>query len=271
MFQKIPRFLRLRRVLMLCILACLVISQMGLVPVEAKPNAISWVPLGKGAEYAWMPYMLNPSRAFVGNIFVVRLAPSAAIFKIYYQPDHRQTVRAWAAQMPGANLIVNASYFDSAGRAIGLVKLGADTLSVATGNPNSGLFISQNNVPQVLPSANVPMPNSDAAYSEYIESYPVLITGQHLANFPDDPSLRERRSIIAQDTNGNILIIFTSALELSLWDAANWLQSSGLNIVTALNLDGGTSSQLHISARGDFSQLVQGKARVPVVLAIFLH
>src|SRR5450432_4105750 len=271
MSRLLSMFQPMCRLIALSLLVCAFVSQLWIVPTLAQSNKISWSVFGKGAVYAWMPYTLNPTRAFVGNIFVVRLAPSAAIFKIYYQPDHRQTVQAWSVQMPGAALIVNASYFDTAGRAKGLVKLGADTLSSATGNPTSGLFSSQNNVPQVLARANVSTPNSDSSYSEYIESYPVLIAGQHIANFPDDPSLRERRSIVAQDTDGNILIIFTSALELSLRDTANWLQASGLNIVTALNLDGGTSSQLHISARGDFSQLVQGKARVPVVLAIFLH
>jgi exopolysaccharide biosynthesis protein len=134
----------------------------------------------------------------------------------------------------------------------------------------AGLFMTSENVPQVLPTIDDSALKPNPGYVESFESFPVLIAGQHIAFFKDNPSERARRSVVAQDVQGNILIIYSSSVEISLTEMANWIQNSGLGVVTALNLDGGSSSQLHISG-ADFSTLIQGNAQVPVVLAVYLR
>ncbi len=259
---------RLRfRLLWLILLIGIAGTQVISTTVSAAANEPVWVPFARGADYTWMPYYTAASKRFKGNIFVVRIAPDSVLFRIYYHPGQRQTVARWAAEYPGAFLVVNASFFDRSGRPIGLVRIGDDILRPATTNPESGQFTVANEIPEIGPLVKDEKPGT--GYSESFESHPLLIANGQIVQFADNPSARNRRTILAKDTQGNVLIMFTSSVELSLTESAQWLQDSGLNVITALNLDGNGSSQLHIRASGDFSQLVQGYAAVPVVLAVF--
>jgi len=237
----------------------------------AQPSTqIVWNTLADGVAYTWLPYLTPPKNAFLGNLFIARINPTVALFRVYYQQGKRQSVHDWAVEYPGAALIVNASFFDGGYLPEGLVRLGNDILSLPLSRLDSGLFTTSTTVPQVLPTIDASALEPSSAYRESFESFPVLIKDQHLATFKDNPSERARRSVIAQDDEGNILIIYSSSVELSLTEMATWIQDSGLSVVTALNLDGGSSAQLHVSG-ADFSALAQGDAQVPVVLAVYLR
>jgi exopolysaccharide biosynthesis protein len=75
--------------------------------------------------------------------------------------------------------------------------------------------------------------------------------------------------VIAQDGAGRILIVVTTPVEVTLSEMTGWLLTSGLNVVTALNLDGGFSSQMIIPASGDQPELASGIVGVPVVLVVY--
>ena len=54
------------------------------------------------------------------------------------------------------------------------------------------------------------------------------------------------RTIVAEDKTGRLLVIASEGA-ITLYDMARWLPNSGLNIVRAMNLDGGVESQLAIN------------------------
>ena len=56
-----------------------------------------------------------------------------------------------------------------------------------------------------------------------------------------------RRTIVAQDREGNILLIFTKGNYFTLHEMMNYLLMSNLNIDAALNLDGGPSTGVSIN------------------------
>jgi exopolysaccharide biosynthesis protein len=263
MFSRVIRRAALHRKMLLLCLSLVGLSFPGyMIQAASSP----WTSFATGAQYTWQPYYTQ-DRVFLGNIFVVRIAPDGALFRVDYRPGVRQTVQAWASEMPSAILVINASYFDGAGRPVGLVKLGNDLLSTPTQNAESGMFYTRADIPQILPHVNMDLLQPSDTYSEGFEGYPVLISGQKVASFKDTPTERARRSVIAQDTQGNILVLYTSSVELSLTEMANWIQTSGLHIVTAINLDGGSSSQIHVA--GTAPSLVQGDAPVPVVFTVY--
>ena len=85
---------------------------------------------------------------------------------------------------------------------------------------------------------------------------------------PDLSNTANRRTVIAQDKQGRILILVTSPGTTNFTDLANWLAISGLEIEAALNLDGGNSTAMYLATGGP-SQLTPGLAKVPVVIAVY--
>jgi hypothetical protein len=232
---------------------------------------ILWMSIARGVEYAAIPVTVpdQPGK----SIRVARIEPAAVLFRIYYEEGKRQTVQDWAREWPGAVVIVNASFFRPNGHPIGLVRIGDRILNPATDRPGSGYFRVAGEVPQIsaLPDDQIPSGQPSRQYIESFEGFPLLIMqGTPVASFSSyDASFRAWRTVIAQDDQERILLIVTSPTEMTLPELTNWLRSSGLGIVTALNLDGGSSSQMAVAASGGQSALPPGTAAVPVPLVVY--
>jgi exopolysaccharide biosynthesis protein len=237
----------------------------------ATPGKIAWAYIAPGVEYATIPVRVPDQPG--DSIRVARIDPSAVLFRIYYQAGKRKTVHDWARERPGAVIIVNASFFRANGHPIGLVRIGDEILSQATDRPGSGYFQVAGEVPQIsaLPDDQIKGDQPSKEYIESFEGFPLLIAqGKPVSSFSGyDAAIRAWRTVIAQDNEGRILLIVTSPTEMALPELTNWLCDSGLGIVTALNLDGGTSSQMYVASRISRSELPPGTAAVPVPLVVY--
>jgi hypothetical protein len=67
--------------------------------------------------------------------------------------------------------------------------------------------------------------------------------GERLA-FSETSGQRARRSVIAMDRSGNVLLLAFPGSDFLLDELAAWLLASDLDIDSALNLDGGSSTGL---------------------------
>lgn len=240
-------------------------------PVRAA-DPVYWTPGPRGVEYARVPAFGAAARP--GNsILLARIDPSAVLFRVYYRASKPRIVQDWLKEFPGAALIVNANFYRSRGRPLGLVMIGNKLVSLPSGRPGAGIFQVKGEVPQVgLLSKEQVLSNQAAReYTEAVEGYPLLIEGgQPISTMADyDARSRARRTVIAQDGAGRILIVVTTPVEVTLSEMTGWLLTSGLNVVTALNLDGGFSSQMIIPASGDQPELASGIVGVPVVLVVY--
>jgi hypothetical protein len=241
------------------------------IPATASPSLdaawLDWRWITDGVQYAKIPFTFN--RHNTGIAVVVRIEPQSTNFRVYYDGGKRHTIRQWAALYPGAVLMLNANFFRSGGQPIGLVRTGNDIHRPLTGRGDSGLFRVENEHPQVI-AGNAGSLDPSPHYVESFESFPLLfVGGQPVAKYADDVSMvRKRRTAIAQDSIGRILVLSTAGTELTLPEFAAWIQSLDLNIVTALNIDGGASSQIHLSGP-NIPQFTTGSAAVPVVLAVY--
>lgn len=112
-----------------------------------------------------------------------------------------------------------------------------------------GVFIIRDTKPQIVAKTNYHFSNEiDFA----------LQAGPRLIVDGDIPKLKEsvnERSALGITRSGKVLIVVTQNAEISLQDLAEIMRKSeqddGLNAVQALNLDGGSSSQLYAQI-GDF-------------------
>jgi exopolysaccharide biosynthesis protein len=235
-----------------------------------EESAFSWVPIAAGIDYSLTSKVV--AGRLKGIMLVVRIDPSLALFRIYYEAGQRKTIQQWAAEKPGAVVIVNASFFRGNGQPSGLLKIGNDVLSEASGRPNSAQFEVVGDLPSISlisQQAIVPLADQPGLYGESFEGYPLLIWNGQATPASMDNTDQARRTVIAQDNQGNILIVNTETVMTSLQDMTDWLLKSKLGISSALNLDGGTSSQIYVAADQLAATFKNGRGSVPVVLAVY--
>jgi uncharacterized protein YigE (DUF2233 family) len=86
--------------------------------------------------------------------------------------------------------------------------------------------------------------------TEAIQSFPVLVQPGGIVGFPADAGddTPARRTVVAEDSEGNILLIVAPRGTLSLHELAVFLAKSDLSIDVALNLDGGGSTGMWLTA-----------------------
>jgi exopolysaccharide biosynthesis protein len=252
----------------------LLITLVALLMILTRPataagvQKVNWIPAVKGIEYAQLT-LLNLDKKW-GSIVAVRIDPAAVMFRIYYHPGKRETIPQWATELPGAALIINANYFHPNGHPVGMVRIGNGILNPPTDRPDSGQFQVSDETPSIGPLVTKSSTKPSKLYIESFEAFPLLVRGtQPITTYSDDTAMEKaRRTVIALDDTGHILIFVTWPTEMTLPEMTHWLLTSGLSIVDALNLDGGASTQIHLIS-AELSQALQGDASVPVVLAAF--
>jgi len=235
--------------------------------------AVNWITFGRGADYAWLTFKPKSWDKQSSRVLVARINPSSGIFRLYYHEKKRQMVQDWAAELPGAMLIVNAGYFRGNWQPIGRLQIGDKIFGQATGRAESGQFQMRNEVLSITSMpGDSPAPAATDPYTESFESYPLLmLDGQPTGYAHNDrgPDVRERRTILAQDDQGRMVVIIASPVQVLLTEMTDWIQESGLGILAALNLDGGTSTQIRLGNYDHPIETVAGFSSVPVVLAVY--
>ena len=109
----------------------------------------------------------------------------------------------------------------------------------------------------------------DEPLQEALQSFPVLVKPGGLIGFPvdADDGRPARRTVVAQDRQGRILIIVAPRGHLSLHELACFLIESDLNLDVALNLDGGFSTGLWLRAHEKFVE-IDSLVPVPSVISV---
>jgi uncharacterized protein YigE (DUF2233 family) len=105
-----------------------------------------------------------------------------------------------------------------------------------------------------------------------VQSFPLLVKPGGELGFPlsADNGARARRSVIAKDRVGRILLMVAPRGYFTLHELSAWLTASDLDLDIALNLDGGPSSGLWAAAgmRPLTSSPLDSLGPVPAVIAV---
>ena len=212
-----------------------------------------------------------PAGDVAERLVLIRLDPARCRFRVRYTPGTGRRVSGWAAV--GATsvlplLVVNGGYFTPENYATGLLVSGGRVYGTSYGD-FAGMFA-------VLPGGRVQVRwlvaqpyDPTEMLLEAVQSFPVLVKPGGVMGFPADADdgRPARRTIVAQDRDGRILFIVAPRGYLGLHELACWLVESDLDLDVALNLDGGQSTGLYLSAgetRVQFDSLVP----VPSVIVV---
>jgi uncharacterized protein YigE (DUF2233 family) len=108
---------------------------------------------------------------------------------------------------------------------------------------------------------------TDEALVQAVQSFPVLVKPGRVMGFPADADQgqRARRTVVAQDIAGRLVLLVSPNPRFSLHELAVWLTESDLELDIALNLDGGTSTGLWIH---DHDAPIDSWVPVPAVIVV---
>ncbi len=225
------------------------------------PEDTGWQNLQPGIEVRSLNVTIG---ANVERVTIARLEPAAVTFRVLYASGTPALVSAWA-QQTGAALVVNAGYFTEEQIVTGLTISNREVYGTPYGDFAGMFAVTEAGEVSVRWLRTWPYDRSEHL-REAVQCFPVLVKPGGVMGFPadgDDGRLA-RRTVVAQDYSGRILMLIAPRGFFSLHVLATWLVESDLNVDIALNLDGGASSGLWMPNVA----MIDSLAAVPVVIAV---
>lgn len=223
-----------------------------------------WIVAAQGVEVRTMVVTSTVSDA-TASIYTVRLDPALVRLRVLYTPATPQPLRTWVeAHRP--LVAVNGGFFTADHHATALV--------VSDGAVHGASYTGFGGMLAASPDGRVWIQvlrdepyDPGASLEQAIQSFPILVyPGGTVAQITDNGQ-RARRTVVAIDRRGRVLLIVCPTSTFSLQALATWLVSSDLEIDRALNLDGGSSSGLFVNA-GDIRWQIDSFAALPSVLLV---
>lgn len=222
-----------------------------------------WTTLTKGLWHLeWSPRREGEAVAVVAQAFRIdpRLLRVTVLAARTRERDsaHVKTLR----EESGAYLVVNASFFDPENRPLGLV-VGDGSEQSKLRNLDQGIFLISEGHPQILHSRD-PLPERiDVA----VQAFPRLVVEGRALRLKRRNS---RRTVLCVPGDGSVIVVVIPqaiALPDLAANLARPVNEGGLGCWSALNLDGGPSTQLSLRTPA-LSLEIPGGWPVPNGLAI---
>jgi len=223
------------------------------------PNPARWQRTAAGIEWQ----ILKPGADELAQMLVARIDPRHFPFRVLYQPGAAQGLSAWRELAPAASLLVNANFFDKDQQALGLVLSDGVAYGEAYRH-RGGTFLVKDGLPALIANRgrNLPL----AGVEQAVQGFPLLADNGAPGYSRAGSAARTRRTVIADDEKGRLLIIVAPYWGLSLRDLSAYLASAGLGIQQALNLDGGGSTMIALPDADYYQPSLEA---VPGVLAVY--
>jgi uncharacterized protein YigE (DUF2233 family) len=223
-----------------------------------------WMIGSSGIELRRMQATTTPGQS-PSAVTVARIDPAQVRLRVLYAPDKPRMLRSWFADTRPL-IAINGGFFDQAYNATALL-ISDSAISGASYAGFGGML-------SVAPGGDVSIrPLRDQPYDpgeelvQALQSFPMLVfPGGTTASLEDDGQ-RARRSAVALDRAGRLLLIASPTSRLTLHDFAGWLAESDLEIDRALNLDGGSSTGMFVSD-GDLREEIDSFGPLPIVLLV---
>jgi uncharacterized protein YigE (DUF2233 family) len=248
-------FPALLRIALLAITGCTLAANAQPTPSPTIDTATDWTQIAPGVERR----SLLPDENQWAEVITLRIDPAQVTFRVHYQPGEPLALDDWAERLPNALAFVNANFFSTERRALGLLVADGAIYDNRFNRP-SGLFSIAAGIPAITATAA----DRTDAITQAVTGFPVLVRGGE-ATYQTQGRF-SRRTVVALDAEGHVLLMATPLFGLSLADLSTFLAESDLNITEALNLDGGGSTLLW--TMGD-SRDIRSLDPVPAVLAIY--
>lgn len=204
----------------------------------------------------------------VEQLYLLRLAPAHFTFDLVYESKQPKSLAAWQVET-GALIVVNGGYYLEENETF--IPTG---LTIVDGQPigrSYGDFAGM----VAITAAGLDLRwlrqqpyRPEEPLQAALQSFPLLIKPGGELGFPEEfeDGRRARRTVIAQDQAGQLLLIVASQGFFTLHQLSLYLFNSDLKLDIALNLDGGPSSGLLLA---DPAEGVPALSPLPLIIAVW--
>jgi hypothetical protein len=229
-----------------------------ILPTEAV-DPDGWVTVADGVERR----VLTPDGLTgFSQVILHRLDPQRVALRAHVAAAPLR-LEGWREALPEALGFVNANFFDRALQPLGLV--------VSDGAALGQTFVNRGGMVQVVggvPSVRslIEQPYLGEPLEQAVQAFPMLVVGRQPVYQEPRLDRTSRRTAVAQDSQGRIILLTTPLIGMTLNELAGFLATDPtLDIVYALNLDGGGSTMLYAPLGAELPSF----DAVPVVLAFY--
>jgi exopolysaccharide biosynthesis protein len=230
---------------------------------QSIPSLNKWTQAAPGIELRSEKW--TSSTNDTDTVVITRLDLHKVHIKVGYNVSQPLTINEWMRQT-GASAIINGGYFDAHNRPTGL--LIADGQVAGTSYQGFGGMLAvdkQGNVSLRSLSQQPYNPDIDQ-FQQATQSSPMLMINGKRTQFSAN-EVNQRRSVVATDTHGRLLLLVSPEQAFTLDELANLLASSDLSVKDALNLDGGASTGLYVNA-GNQKVSIDPVTPLPIVIVV---
>jgi uncharacterized protein YigE (DUF2233 family) len=200
----------------------------------------------------------------LAGVSLVRLDPLQVRFRVGYRPDEPPDLAGWMEES-GAFVAINGGFFDEANRTVALL-VSDGVIFGESYQGRGGMFASAPDGSVSLRYlAERPFEPTETLETA-LQGWPMLVhDGAAIYDYED--GVRDRRSVIAFDRSGHVVLIATQSASFTLAEMSAWLAASDLDLDAALNLDGGSSTALLLR---DYALIrVESFLPLPIVLLVY--
>jgi uncharacterized protein YigE (DUF2233 family) len=235
-------------------------------PVTSPANGSQlnvWNKVAPGVEVRYEDWK-NPGGDH-DTVTIMRFDLRKLKLSVGYQPAQPLFINEWMQQQR-AIAIINGGYFDQQDKATALVVSNGKIFGESYVGFGGMLSVDSHGKVSVRSLSQKPFDPNEEQLQQATQSVPMLVLAGKRTQFSANAS-QTRRSIVAMDRQGRLLLIASPGQVFSLDQLADQLVSSDLSIDAALNLDGGASTGLYANA-GNSHVAIDSLVRLPLVIII---
>lgn len=229
-----------------------------------EPIPSEWEELQPGLERRTLE--IEQDGQYLDSVYILRLEPEYFQFGVAYDPQGL-TLENWQAQTK-AQIVINGGYFRLENEVYipnGLTVIDSIAMGSSFGD-FGGMFAVSGSGPELRWLALQPYDPNESLQAA-LQSFPILVKpgGELGFGAEHEDNVQARRSVIAQDQAGRILLIIAPQGNLTLHQLSATLTNADLEIDIAINLDGGPSSGILLA---DPSEKIPAVSPLPIVITV---
>jgi len=250
-------------------------------PVHAGP--FEWRQIRAGFEIAELPVIAGGGE--VDRIQLARIDPARFRFEVHQSPAGDRDLDQWMRTL-GAALVINGSFYSRYGTPVTPVMSEGTLTGPSQYDARAGAFVASATFAGIRDLAHEDWHTAFRDADNAMVSFPLLLSEDAPRAIAPSRWLANR-SFVGHDRNGWIVLGTTSDAFFSLDRLGTFLRQAPLDLVLALNLDGGpvacqgialdgferrTYGKWELQVRGNDVQLLTwlyGTVAMPIVLAVF--
>jgi len=233
-------------------------------PATATAPDSAWQAGSPGIELRHIRASAAPDRA-AAALVIVRIDPAQVRLRVAYAPQQPRGLRNWfEARRP--LVAINGSFFTPENQATALIISDGSASGASYAGFGGMLAVASDGRVSLQALSDQPYDPAEP-FEQALQSFPMLVFPGGVPAAIEDDGRRARRSAVAIDRAGRLLLLISPTSDFTLRGLADWLSQSDLGVDRALNLDGGSSTGLYLSD-GALQEAIDPFGPLPIVLLV---